>query len=156
MTDWCWQLQQFGEHKWRTGSESNRNLWAPGHKNLCPLFLNHRKYASFRLQDLRWVPQGRFKQLLMREGGNAKTREEQPRNKSAALRQVQVPLKDTHHSIFECLQILKLLSGGILSFVAVLSLSHVFATPWAQYARLPCPSLPPRVCYFTQNSVSQS
>ena len=35
---------------------------------LCLLFLVCRKQASFSLHDLSWVPKGRFKQLLIREG----------------------------------------------------------------------------------------
>ena len=33
-----------------------------------PLFLDYRKLPSFSLHDLPWVPRGRFKQLLIREG----------------------------------------------------------------------------------------
>ena len=35
---------------------------------VCPPFLVFRKEASFSLQDLPWVPKGRFKQWLIREG----------------------------------------------------------------------------------------
>ena len=44
---------------------------------LCTPFLVCRKYASFSLHDLPWITKGRFKQLLIRKGGDSETRGEQ-------------------------------------------------------------------------------
>ena len=49
-----------------------------GIKTICvPHFLYCRKRPSFSLCDLPWVPMGRFKQLLIREGSGCETREKQ-------------------------------------------------------------------------------
>ena len=64
-----------------------------------PHFFDYRKQHSFILHDLSWVPMGRFKQLLVREGRRCETREKQSR---AALGQSPVaPLTDTHNNTFE-------------------------------------------------------
>ena len=42
-------------------------------------FLDYREQPSFSLHDLPWVPWGRFKQLLIREGRACETREKQSR-----------------------------------------------------------------------------
>ena len=68
-------------HKPHTGAATGtpcralRGSWAQG---LCgPHFCDDRKQPSFSLQDLPWVPVGRFKQLLIREGRGCKAREKQ-------------------------------------------------------------------------------
>ena len=66
-----------------------------------PHFFDYRKQSLFSPHDLSWVPMGRFKPLLIREGRGCETREKQSR---AALRQGPVsPSKDTHNSISELL-----------------------------------------------------
>ena len=47
---------------------------------LCPPFFDYRKYASFSLPDLPWVPKSRFKQMLTRcrDRGGVFRRKEQP------------------------------------------------------------------------------
>ena len=74
----------------------------PGIKTfLCPLFHVCRKQTSFKPPDLPWVPMGRFKQLLIKEGrgwGNLQS----TRNNSAALGQSPgSPSRDIHNNIFE-------------------------------------------------------
>ena len=75
---------------------------APGHTRLSVSpFLIFRKWASFSLQDVPWVPRGRFRQLLIREGRDAETREEQSRNNSTALWQGPGSLsRDIRNGIF--------------------------------------------------------
>ena len=68
---------------------------------LGPPFLDHRKWASFSLQGLPWIPKGRSKQL--EKGGGAETRQEQSRNSVALERCPGFPSRDTHESMFELL-----------------------------------------------------
>ena len=71
----------------------------PGTKAFCvPHPFDYRKQPSFSLHDLPWVPIGRFKQLLVREGRGCETREKQPR---AALGQSSVAPSIDTHNIFE-------------------------------------------------------
>ena len=64
---------------------------------LCPPFLDYRKWASFSLHYLSWVPTSRFKLLLTREGWMQRQR----RSNSPALGQsLGSPSRDTHN-IFE-------------------------------------------------------
>ena len=57
-----------------------RALWGSWHRAfLCPSFIDYRKQPSFSLHDLPGVPNGRFKQLLIREGRRCETREKQSR-----------------------------------------------------------------------------
>ena len=66
---------------------------------LSPHFLYYRKQLSVRLHDLPWIPKGRFKQLLIREGSGCETREKQSRE---VLGQGPVSLStDKHRNIFE-------------------------------------------------------
>ena len=47
-----------------------------------PPFLNYRKYASFSLHEVPYVPMSRFKQLLIREGRGSRDKggtDHQPR-----------------------------------------------------------------------------
>ena len=69
-------------------------LWGSWAKGLSvPHFFDSRQQPSFSLHDFPWVPRGRFKQLLIREGRGWKTREKQAR---AALGQSPIfPLTDT-------------------------------------------------------------
>ena len=73
----------------------------PGTKAFCvPHPFDYRKQPSFSLHDLPWVPTGRFKQLLMREGMGCEIREKQTVKRSLG----QNPgssSKDTHSNIFE-------------------------------------------------------
>ena len=51
-------------------------LWGSWAQSLCVTsFSDQRKQPSVSLHDLHWVPVGRFKQLLIREGMNWETRE---------------------------------------------------------------------------------
>ena len=68
-----------------------------GTKTFCvPHFFDYRKQPSFSLHDLPWVPIGRFKQLLIREGRGRETREKQSR---AALGQGPVSPLTIHTTI---------------------------------------------------------
>ena len=71
-----------------------------GTRPVCvPRFFDYRKWPSLSLHDLPWVPTGRFKQLLNKEGRGYETREKQSR---AALGQDSIsPSMDTHKNIFE-------------------------------------------------------
>ena len=73
------------------------------------LFFDYRKWPSFRLHDLPWVPMDKFKKLLIREGSRCDAWEKQLR---VALGQGPVyPLVDIHN-IWPILQILKPLQVG--------------------------------------------
>ena len=62
-------------------------------------FLLCRNHASFSLLDFPWVPRGRFKQLLIREGRVSEKREEQSRNNNAVLGQGPgSPSRNIHHN----------------------------------------------------------
>ena len=76
---------------------------APGHKAfLCPSVSWLQKIGFLQPPWPSWVPMGRFKQLLIREGGDAETREKQSRNNSAALgRGPLSPSRSTQNNIFE-------------------------------------------------------
>ena len=85
-------------------------IWsrAPGHRSFCvPHFFDYRKQPSFCLL---WVPMGRFKQLLIREGRGCETRgnsQEHPWDK------VLVPHQQIDTTIsLDILQILKPPPGG--------------------------------------------
>ena len=72
---------------------------------MSPHFFDYRKQASFSLHDLPWLPRGRFKQLLIREGRGCKAREKPTvkRNNSAALGQgPSSPSRDTHKISLSC------------------------------------------------------
>ena len=57
------------EYIWKSHWNWAGSWGAPGHKAfLCPLFFHYRKWTSFNLHDLPWVPVGRFKYLLIRKG----------------------------------------------------------------------------------------
>ena len=66
----------------------------------CPPFLAFRKWTSFSLQGLPWVPRGRFRQFLIREWRGCK-------DKRGTVKQQQYsfgagfwfPLRDTHNNI---------------------------------------------------------
>ena len=60
-----------------------------------PLFI-FRKWASFCLHDLPWVPRGTFRQLLIRKGGDAETKEEQSSNKRQPWGRILVPSQGIH------------------------------------------------------------
>ena len=64
---------------------------------LCPPFLVFRKWVLIQLPWPSLSSQGRFRQLLIREGGDAKTREEQSSNSTAALRQNPGPISRDRH-----------------------------------------------------------
>ena len=68
---------------------------------LGPPFLDHRKWASFSLQDLPWIPKVRSRQL--EKGGGAETRQAQSRNSAALERRPGFPSGDTHESALELL-----------------------------------------------------
>ena len=53
-----------------------------GTRALCPYCFDCRKQPSFSLHHLPWVPVGRFKQLLTREGRGCETREKQTQEQS--------------------------------------------------------------------------
>ena len=62
---------------------------APGHKSLSVVSVSClEEIGSFSLHDLPWVPEDRFKWLLIREGGDAEKREEESRNNSAIILQL--------------------------------------------------------------------
>ena len=73
-------------------------LW--GTKTFCvPHFFDFRRQPSFSPHALCWVPMGRFKHLLIREGRGFETREKQSR---VALGQGALsPRMGTHNNIFE-------------------------------------------------------
>ena len=85
----------------RTYDTEQDPVGLPGTKAFCvPHPFDYRKQPSFSLHDLPWVPTGRFKQLLMREGMGCETREKQTVKRSLG----QDPgssSKDTHSSIFD-------------------------------------------------------
>ena len=64
-----------------TGNDTMRGpVGLLGTKTFCvPHFSDYGKQPSFSLHDLPWVPVGRVKQLLTREGRGCKTREKQSR-----------------------------------------------------------------------------
>ena len=51
-----------------------------------PHFFDYREQPSCSLHDLAWVPKGRFKQLLMREGRGCETQEKQTIKRSLGVR----------------------------------------------------------------------
>ena len=68
-----------------------------GTKPFCvPHFFDYRKQPSFSLHHLPWVPMGRSKQVLIREGRGCETREKQSR---AALGQGPVSPSTIHTTI---------------------------------------------------------
>ena len=82
----------------------SRTLWGSwAQKPFCTfLFLDYRKKTSFSLDNLPWVPTGRLKQLLIREGTGCEDKAETvKRNNSEALGQVLVPPQGIHNDIFE-------------------------------------------------------
>ena len=57
------------EYIWKSHWNWAGSCGAPGHKAfLCPLFFHYKKWTSFNLHNLPWVPVGRFKHLLIRKG----------------------------------------------------------------------------------------
>ena len=91
----------------------------PRHKAFrVPHFFDYRKYPSFSFHDLSWVPRGKFKQLLIREGrGHLINQEDRgeivKRNNSAASGQgVLAPHQSTHQYLRAALQIPKPLQVG--------------------------------------------
>ena len=64
-------------------------------------FFDYRKQPSFRSPDLSWVPMGRFKQLLIREGTGGDARPGRNKTVKSSLGQGPIsPSVDTHN-IFE-------------------------------------------------------
>ena len=73
----------------------------PGTRSFCVLhFFDYRKQPSFSLRDLPWVPMGRFKQLLSREGRGCEIREKQMVKSSHGAR-FWIPATDSHN-ILNC------------------------------------------------------
>ena len=77
----------------------SRTLWGSwAQKPFCTsLFLDYRKKTSFSLYNLPWVPMGRLKQLLIREGTGCEDKGGTvKRNNGEALGQVLVPPQGIH------------------------------------------------------------
>ena len=75
---------------------------------LCPQFLVCRKYVSYKLHDLPWVPKGRFKHLLIRKGRECGGKRGAVRKQWYSLGQgpgspgFNKILLKTHNNIFSC------------------------------------------------------
>ena len=82
----------------------------PGHR-VSQSFFYYRKQASFSFHDLPWVPMGRFKQLLIREGIGGETREKQTAKSSLGAGSC-FPIKWYTQYLWAILQILKLFQVG--------------------------------------------
>ena len=88
-------LSSYPAWHWYTHSSCFWSSWkweamcgAPGHRSLSKHPISCLQGIVSNFHDLPWVPKGKFEQLLIREGGgDAETREEQPRNNNAALGQ---------------------------------------------------------------------